>query len=53
LILAFFSFQTLPVNIAGILLIVLAAVLFILEIKVTSFGMLSVAGVVSMICWGP
>jgi membrane-bound serine protease (ClpP class) len=49
LILAFFSFQTLPVNIAGILLILLSGVLFILEIKVTSYGMLSVAGVVTMI----
>ena len=49
LILAFFSFQTMPVNIAGILLILLSVVFFILEIKVTSFGMLSVAGVVSMV----
>jgi membrane-bound serine protease (ClpP class) len=49
LILAFFSFQTLPVNIAGILLIVLATVLFILELKVTSFGMLSVGGVLSLL----
>jgi membrane-bound serine protease (ClpP class) len=49
LILAFFSFQTLPVNIAGILLIVMATVLFILELKVTSFGMLSVAGVLSLL----
>ncbi len=48
LILAFFSFQTLPVNIAGILLILLAVIFFILEIKVTSFGMLSVAGVLSL-----
>jgi len=49
LILAFFSFQTLPVNIAGILLILLSAILFILEIKVTSFGMLSVAGIITMV----
>jgi membrane-bound serine protease (ClpP class) len=49
LILAFFSLQTLPVNITGILLILLAVVLFILELKVTSFGMLSVAGVISMV----
>lgn len=48
LILAFFAFQTLPVNYAGILLIVLALVLFILEIKVTSFGMLSVGGIISL-----
>lgn len=49
LILAFFAFQTLPVNIAGILLILLSAILFIMEIKITSYGLLSVAGVVSMI----
>ena len=49
LILAFFSFQTLPVNIAGILLIVLSVIFFILELKVASFGLLSVAGVVSMV----
>jgi len=48
LILAFFAFQTLPVNYAGILLILLALILFILEIKVTSFGMLSVGGIISL-----
>jgi membrane-bound serine protease (ClpP class) len=40
LILALYSFQTLPVNYAGVMLIVLGVILFILEIKVTSFGML-------------
>lgn len=49
LILAFFSMQTLPVNTAGVLLILLSIVLFILELKVTSYGMLSVAGVVSLV----
>ena len=48
LILAFYSFQTLPVNYAGLLLIVLAIVLFILEIKVTSYGLLSIGGLISM-----
>ncbi|MCG6910714.1 MAG: nodulation protein NfeD [Deltaproteobacteria bacterium] len=48
LVLAFFAFQTLPVNYAGILLIVLAIVFFILEMKIASFGLLSVAGVVSL-----
>lgn len=48
LILAFFAFQTLPVNYAGVLLILLALILFILEIKVTSFGMLSVGGIISL-----
>lgn len=49
IILAFFSLQTLPVNIAGILLILLAIVFFILELKVTSYGMLSFAGVLSLV----
>jgi membrane-bound serine protease (ClpP class) len=49
LILAFFSLQTLPINTAGILLILLSVILFILELKVTSYGMLSVAGVVSLV----
>ena len=48
LILAFFAFQTLPVNYAGILLIVLALILFILEMKVTSYGLLSVGGIISL-----
>lgn len=48
LILALYSFQTLPVNYAGLLLIILAIVLFILEIKITSFGMLTIAGLISM-----
>jgi membrane-bound serine protease (ClpP class) len=48
MILAIFAFQMLPVNYVGILLIALAVIFFILEIKVTSYGMLSVAGVVSL-----
>jgi membrane-bound serine protease (ClpP class) len=48
LILALYSFQTLPVNYAGLLLILLAIVLFILEIKVVSFGMLTIGGLISM-----
>jgi membrane-bound serine protease (ClpP class) len=49
LILAFFSLQTLPVNTAGVLLILLAIIFFILELKVTSYGMLSIAGVLSLV----
>ncbi len=48
LILAFFALQTLPVNYAGILLILLAIVLFIMEMKITSYGLLSIAGIVSL-----
>ncbi len=49
LILAFFAFQTLPVNYAGILLIVFAVILFIAEIKVVSHGVLTIGGVVSLV----
>jgi membrane-bound serine protease (ClpP class) len=48
LILAFFAFQILDVNYAGLLLIILAIILFIAEIKVTSYGMLSVGGLISL-----
>ncbi|MDX1389228.1 MAG: nodulation protein NfeD [Acidobacteriota bacterium] len=44
LILGAFAMQFLPVSTIGALLIVLAIVMFILEIKVTSFGMLTVGG---------
>jgi membrane-bound serine protease (ClpP class) len=48
LILAFYSFQTLPVNYAGLLLIVLAVIFFLAEIKVTSYGILSIGGLISL-----
>ncbi len=48
LILAFYSFQTLPVNYAGLLLIALAIIFFIAEIKVASYGALSLGGLVSL-----
>ncbi|MFH1981087.1 MAG: nodulation protein NfeD [Pseudomonadota bacterium] len=49
LILAFFAFQTLPVSTAGILLIVLSLIFFIMEMKITSYGLLSVAGIVALL----
>lgn len=49
LIIAFYSFQTLPVNYAGLLLIITGIILFILEIKVTSFGLLTIGGIISML----
>ncbi|MGD9311642.1 MAG: nodulation protein NfeD [Desulfobacterales bacterium] len=49
LVLAFFALQTLPVNYAGILLIVLAIIFFIMEMKIASYGLLSVAGVLSLL----
>lgn len=48
LLLAFYSLQTLPINYAGLLLIGLALVLFILETQVSSFGMLTVGGIIAM-----
>jgi membrane-bound serine protease (ClpP class) len=44
LILAFFALQVLPVSFAGVLLILLGIVLLILEVKVTSFGVLAIGG---------
>ena len=49
LILAFLSFQVIPVNYAGLMLIVLAIILFILEVKVVSHGMLAVGGTISFV----
>ncbi|MCL4457220.1 MAG: nodulation protein NfeD [Nitrospirae bacterium] len=49
LVLAFYSFQTLPVNYAGVLLIIIGLIMFILEVKVTSYGMLTVGGIISII----
>jgi membrane-bound serine protease (ClpP class) len=49
LIMAFFAMQTLPVNYAGIALILFAIILFIAEIKVVSHGILAVGGVISLL----
>jgi membrane-bound serine protease (ClpP class) len=49
LILAFYSFQSLPVNYAGVLLIVLGVILFVLEVSITSYGILAIGGIASMI----
>jgi membrane-bound serine protease (ClpP class) len=49
LILAFYAFQTLPVNYAGLLLIILAIILFILEVKIISHGVLTIGGIISMV----
>jgi membrane-bound serine protease (ClpP class) len=48
LLLAFFALQVLPVSYAGVLLILLGLVLLILEVKVTSFGVLAAGGVASL-----
>jgi membrane-bound serine protease (ClpP class) len=46
IILAFIGFGSLPLNIAGLLLIALAIVLFVLEFSVVSHGLLTIAGIV-------
>jgi len=48
LILAFFALQMLPINFAGLALILFAIILFIAEIKVVSHGLLAVGGVISL-----
>ena len=49
LLLAIFSFQILPINYVALLLILLAIGLFILEVKVQSFGILGVGGIIAMV----
>ncbi len=48
LILAFYAFQTLPINFAGLALILLAIILFIAEIKIVSHGLLAIGGVIAL-----
>ncbi len=48
IILAFFALQMLPINFAGLALILFALILFIAEIKVVSHGLLTVGGVISL-----
>jgi membrane-bound serine protease (ClpP class) len=48
LILAFYSMHTLPVNYAGLALIILSIILFLLEIKIVSHGALTIGGVISL-----
>lgn len=49
LLLAFFAFSILPINYAGLLLILFGVLLFILEVKVTSYGLLGIGGVTSLV----
>jgi membrane-bound serine protease (ClpP class) len=48
-LLALYAMQLLPVNLVGLLLIVFAVVLFVLEAKLTSHGVLLLGGIVSML----
>lgn len=49
LLLAFFAFSILPVNYAGLLLILFGLLLLALEIKVVSYGLLTVGGLASLV----
>ena len=48
MILALYSMHTLPLNYAGLALIVVGIILFLLEIKITSYGLLSIGGAVAL-----
>ncbi len=48
LILAFFAFQSLPINYAGLLLILFGIALLVAEIKIVSHGILAMGGIVAM-----
>ncbi len=49
LILAFYSLNTLPVNYAGLALIIFGIILFVLEVKIVSHGLLSIGGTISLV----
>lgn len=48
LILAFYAMQALAINYAGLALIIFALVLFVLEIKIVSHGILAIGGIFSL-----
>ncbi len=49
LVLAFYSMSSLPVNYAGLSLIIFGIVLFLLEIKIISHGLLTIGGIISVL----
>ena len=49
LILGFYAMQTLPVNYAGLMLIIMGIVLFVLEVKIISHGLLTIGGIIALI----
>src|SRR5215217_11903 len=52
LILAFYSLQSLPINYAGVLLIIVGVIFLLLENSVTSYGLLALGGVTAMVLGG-
>jgi membrane-bound serine protease (ClpP class) len=49
LVLSFYSMHTLPINYAGLALIIFGIILFLLEIKIVSHGLLAIGGIVSLL----
>ncbi|MCX5805131.1 MAG: nodulation protein NfeD [Proteobacteria bacterium] len=49
IILALYAFQTIPITFAGVFLIILGIVFFIMELKIISHGLLGVAGIISIV----
>lgn len=49
LILSFYSMHTLPINYAGLALIIFSIILFLLEIKIASHGILAIGAVISLL----
>ncbi len=49
LIFAFYAMQTLPINFAGLALIIFGVLLLLLEIKIVSHGMLAIGGIISLL----
>jgi membrane-bound serine protease (ClpP class) len=49
LVLGFYALQTLPVNYAGLMLIIMGIVLFVLEVKIISHGILTIGGIIALI----
>lgn len=49
LVLALYAFHLLPINYTGVVLILLALVLFVLDVKANSHGILTVGGIIAMV----
>jgi len=49
LVLSLYSMHTLPINYAGLALIIFAVILFLLEIKIVSHGLLAIGGIISLL----
>ncbi|MDQ2862352.1 MAG: nodulation protein NfeD [Bacteroidota bacterium] len=49
LVLAFYSMSSMPVNYAGLALIIFGIILFLLELKISSHGLLSIGGIISVL----